>query len=79
MKNFLDSKASDAIQGTNLASENYEHAVCVLKERFSDSQVIITASMDSLVDLKPIFSSQDMALLRKFMTPLKFIIKFNLI
>ena len=53
--------------------------MCVLKERFSDSQVIITASMDSLVDLKPIFSSQDMALLRKFMTPLKFIIKFNLI
>ena len=54
MKNFLDSKASDAIQGTNLASENYEHAVCVLKERFGDSQVIITASMDSLLDLKPI-------------------------
>ena len=31
LKSVLDGKASYAIQSINLASENYEHATCILK------------------------------------------------
>ena len=66
MKNTLDGKASYAIQGIDLTSEDYEHVICILKERFGDPQVIITTNMGALLDLKAIYSSQDIALLRKF-------------
>ena len=48
LKSGLDCKASYANQEINLTSENYEHAICVLKERFGDPQVIIAARMDAL-------------------------------
>ena len=66
MKSVSDGKVSYAIQGRNLTSENYEHGICILKERSGDPQEIIAARMDALLDLKPIYSSQDRALFRKF-------------
>ena len=66
LKSVFDGKANYAIEGINLTSENYEHAICILKERFGDPQVIITASMDGLSDLKSIYSSQEIAFLHKF-------------
>ena len=53
LKNLLEVKACLALQGLVLTSENYKTAVNLLKERFGDAQVVITAHMDALLNISP--------------------------
>ena len=49
LKGLLKDKASDAILGLSLTSENYDEAVAILKSRFGDPQIVIQTNMDGLL------------------------------
>ena len=58
LKGLLEEKASLVLQGLTLTSDNYQNAIAMLKERFGDPQVIITAHMDALLALSPVTSAK---------------------
>ena len=62
LKGLLEGKASLVLQGLSLTSENYNNAITLLKERFGDPQVIITAHMDALLAISPVASGNVSAL-----------------
>ena len=57
LKGLLEGKASLAVQGLTLTSENYAHAINLLRERFGEPQVLISAYMDALIAISPAKSS----------------------
>ena len=67
LKGLLKDKASDAILGLSLASENYDEAVAILKSRFGDPQIVIQTNVDVLVSLTNVESCSDIRLLRKIL------------
>ena len=54
LRGLLEGKASLALQGLVLTSENYVAAKGLLNERFGDDQIIIAAHMDALLNIAPI-------------------------
>ena len=51
LKGLLTGSARDRIFGLSLTVQNYKKAVNILKERYANPQVIISAHMESLVKL----------------------------
>ena len=71
LKGLLKDKASDAILGLSLTSENYDEAVAILKSRFGDPQIVIQTNMDVLLSLPNVESCSDIHLLRKMLDVIK--------
>lgn len=61
---YLISEACTVIQDLSLTLDNYKGVVDLLKERFADAQVLISANMDSLLSLKIGSSCHDILHLR---------------
>jgi putative aminopeptidase FrvX len=57
--------ALDAVTGLTLTSDNYKEAVAILKERFGNPQVLISAHMDSLFSVRKVKNKEDVKALRK--------------
>ena len=70
-KGLLKDKASDAILGLSLPSEDYGEAVAILKYRFSDPQIVIQTNMDVLLSLPDVESCSHIRLLRKILDVIK--------
>ena len=51
LKGLLDGSAAQSIQGLSLTSANYHEAISILKERYSNKQMIISAHMDELLKI----------------------------
>nr|XP_047141395.1 uncharacterized protein LOC124816304 [Hydra vulgaris] len=58
LKSLLEGNASLSIQGLAITGENYRTAIKILKERFGDEQVIISAHMDALLNIQPTQSNK---------------------
>ena len=71
LKGLLKDKASDAILGLSLTSENYGEAVAILKSRFGDPQIVIQTNMDVLLSLPDVESCSHIRLLRKILDVIK--------
>ena len=71
LKGLLKNKASNAILGLSLTSENYGEAVAILKSRFGDPQIVIQTNMDVLLSLPNVESCSDIHLLRKMLDVIK--------
>ena len=54
LKGCLKGESLSAVSGLTLSSENYEEAVGILKDRFGNEQVLISAHMESLLRIKKI-------------------------
>ena len=65
LKGLIKGKASDAILGLLLTSENYDEAVAILKSRSGDPQIVIQTKMGVLLSLPDVESCSDIHLLRK--------------
>ena len=65
LKRYLGGKALDAVSGLSLSNENYKEAVDLLMKRFGDSQVLISAHMESLLKVKRLKSADDLEALRR--------------
>ena len=64
LKGCLKGEALAAISGLTLTSENYEEAIQVLKDRFGNEQMLISAHMESLLKLNKIKSADNVKGLR---------------
>jgi hypothetical protein len=60
----LRGEALAAILGLTLTSENYNEAIQVLKDRFGNEQVLISAHMESLLKINKIRSVDNVKGLR---------------
>ena len=67
LKGLLKGKASDAILGLSLTSENYYKVVAILKSRFGDPQIVIQTNVDVLLSSPNVESCSDIRLLRKML------------
>ena len=67
LKGLLKDKASDAILGLSLTSENYDEAAPILKSQFGDPQIVIQTNMDVLPSLPNVESCSHIRLLRKML------------
>ena len=56
LKGCLKGEAGAAISGWSLSSENYKEAVSILRDRFGNEQVLISAHMESLLKIDKIRS-----------------------
>ena len=64
LKGCLKGESLSAVSGLTLSSENYEKAVGILKDRFGNEQVLISAHMESLLRIKKITSRDNVKGLR---------------
>ena len=62
---FLSGKALSCVKGLTLSSENYQQALDLLKDRFGNPQVLISAHMDKLIKIKRVKGMDNLESLRK--------------
>ena len=62
---YLEGDALQCIAGFSLSNENYEKAFELLKERYGNKQMIISAHMNELLKIRKITSDKDLAGLRR--------------
>ena len=65
LKRYLSGQALDAVSGLTLSTDNYKEAIGILKERYGNPQVLISAHMDSLIKMSKIKNKDDVYGLRK--------------
>ena len=65
LKRYLAGNALAVVSGLSLTSTNYLEAIKLLKQRFGNPQVLISAYMESLLQLKKIHNMSDIEGLRK--------------
>jgi len=65
LKRYLQGEALAVVSGLSLCSENYNEAIKILKERYGNEQVLISAHMSSLLKMKKIRRKDDIRGLRK--------------
>jgi hypothetical protein len=68
LKGCLKGEAGAAISGLSLSSENYKEAVSILRDRFGNEQVLISALMESLLKIDKIRSAGNIKVLRMLYT-----------
>ena len=68
LKGCLKGEAQATISGLTLSSENYTEAIDVLKDRFGNEQVLISAHMESLLKIDKIISVTNIKGLRMLYT-----------
>ena len=64
LNKYLNGEALCALSGFTLSSENYKEAVDLLCERYGNEQALISAHMQSLLDIKKIKSTDNIKYLR---------------
>lgn len=65
LRSLLDGVAAATISGLPLTAENYEEAVKLLKSRYGNKQVLISAHIDELLHLPVVNSVSDIKKLRE--------------
>ena len=60
LRTLLEGPAAAAVAGLTLISSNYSEAVAVLKKRFGNKQLIISAHMDMLMNLEGVSSGHNL-------------------
>ena len=64
LKRYLGGEALDSITGLTLSSENYKDALDILRDRYGNEQVLISAHMQSLLKIRKIKSIDNIKSLR---------------
>ena len=62
---LLSENAKSCISGLTLTPENYQHSKAILKERYANAQVIISAHRESLVKMPSIRNMNNISQIRK--------------
>ena len=65
LRNLLCDSARETISGLTLTSENYKNAIQLLRDRFANPQVQVSAYMEQLLKLKHVESMSSVHDLRK--------------
>ena len=59
LRGLLKGTAQAAVNGLTLTDSNYDEAVTILRDRFGNKQLLISANMDRLLSIKPISDVND--------------------
>ena len=65
LKKYLDGQALSAISGFTLSSENYHEAIDIFKNRFGNTQTLISALMETLLNVNKVRNFDDTIAVRK--------------
>ena len=65
LKRYLAGSALETVSGLSLNSTNYKEAIRILKERYGNPQVLISAHMDRLIGMNKVSRKEDIQALRK--------------
>eukprot|EP00731_Ephydatia_muelleri_P005900 Em0003g148a len=65
LRTLLEGPAAAAVAGLSLTSSNYTEAVAVLKKRFGNKQLIISAHMDMLMNREGVSSGRNLKAIRE--------------
>lgn len=65
LKRFLGGEALRSVSGLRLSCKNYNEAIAILKERYGNEQVLISAHMEALLKVPKIRHKDDLKGLRK--------------
>ena len=65
LRSLVEGNAESAIAGLPLTAGNYKEALEILQNRFAQKQVIINAHMDTLLNLEPVRSIENIKAARK--------------
>ena len=65
LKRFLGGEALRSVSGLTLGSDNYKEAIAILKERYGNEQILISAHMESLLKIGKVRGREDLKGLRK--------------
>ncbi|KAL5502091.1 hypothetical protein EMCRGX_G008809 [Ephydatia muelleri] len=65
LRTLLEGPAAAAVAGISLTSSNYTEAVAVLKKRFGNKQLIISAHMDMLMNREGVSSGRNLKAIRE--------------
>ena len=55
LKAYVIKDAATCISGLQLTNDNYDIALNLLKERYGDHQIIVSAHMNKLLNLQPVY------------------------
>ena len=66
LRSFLERDALHAVSGMSLTNQNYDKALDLMKERYGNTQLIISCHMNELLKLRRINSDNEVAKIRKF-------------
>ena len=73
---LLNESVEKCIFGLNITNENYDLAVKILKERYVNTQMLVSSHMEDLVKLNPVKHENDVKGLRKIdMIKLKIVLQ----
>ena len=61
---YLTDEAANCLKGLRLSNDNYRKALDMLKDRFGNPQILISAHMNKILELEPVFSISDVKELR---------------
>lgn len=64
LKRFLGGEALKSVSGLTLSTENYKEALDLLKERYGNEQVLVSAHMEALLKIQKIRNCSDIKGLR---------------
>ena len=65
LEKYLDGQALSVILGLTLSLANYHEAIDLLKNRFGNTQTLISAHMETLLNVNKVKKSDDTIALRK--------------
>eukprot|EP00111_Clytia_hemisphaerica_P011254 TCONS_00032972-protein len=65
LKRFLSGEALRSVSGLTLNSENYQEAIQILKDRYGNEQILISAHMEALLKMNKVKGREDLKNLRK--------------
>ncbi|XP_066934625.1 uncharacterized protein [Clytia hemisphaerica] len=65
LKRFLSGEALRSVSGLTLNSENYQEAIQILKDRYGNEQILISAHMEALLKMNKVRGRDDLKNLRK--------------
>ena len=71
LRSYLTETTGECIKGLSLTSANYQKAVEILKERYGNTQILISSYMDVLVKLPRADNMRDIDKLRKIYNSLE--------
>ncbi len=64
LKTLLEGSAASAIAGFSLTEENYDTALKLLKDRYANSQVIVSSHVDALLKLESVSNIHEISKVR---------------
>ena len=65
LRSLIEGQASSTIKGLALTNSNFDVAMNLLKERYNNKQLLISAHMTSLLSLDKVIDIRDVSRLRK--------------